>query len=278
MTTSIHQNCDEEDLDLIRRTCSGSLSSLLQVLDKHRSFLYYLYLNWYGIEAVATESLESLQFRITVRLRYRLPHIPVRLWLYQLAVEHLLDSEITLPEQFVHYPLQWRQPLSPNTPDKSRCNLLRFAPFDCRTGVLLSLNRRYRTPFILDSMLRIKPVIGARVLNISLPLYRQRCQKALENALLPIRIRSTRQFSICPCCFQTANASVDQEVRGIASQDVTELLLPTIADWVLPYDVAAFHRPAAWFRRWFIYPAPEIPAVIKLIRGTVRSGRAGLLE
>jgi DNA-directed RNA polymerase specialized sigma24 family protein len=276
MITPNHRDPDEEDLDLARRACAGSIRCLSLLLARHRPLLFYIYFNWCGSEQLANEMIESLQFRVTLRLRYRPAHTTVRLWLYRLAIRHLLESEPSPGEHFVRYPACWRHHLHKTCPsEEDDCSLRRYAPFDCRIAVVLSLTRHVRIPYILDALVGIKPVLGARIMDIPLDVYRQRTARSRENVAVSIHTRSTRHFPLCPSCFRESNSTPDPTFEISKPQAINGMLLPTVTDWLAPNAPLAIDACDSWLRRSFITLHPETPAIVQLLQQDCRNGRIG---
>ena len=262
-----HPDPDQEDVELSRRACSGSIPCLHRLFDKHRPVLFYTFLHWCGSDQLAADMVECFLFKITVRLRYRPAHTTVRLWLYRMAVRHLQETPPSPAEEFVRY-YRRRQHISTGyskfTTDT--CGLRKYAPFDCATALPLALNRNYRVPFILDTLLGIKSLLGARIADLPPAVYRQRAAGAKQQVAAAARIRNARQFPLCPRCFKECNTAVYAERTAIDAQEITGLLLPTIADWQIPAASLTPDTGTFWLKRSFITASPHTPAVLRLIQ------------
>jgi len=271
MFTSFSHYQDEEDELLARQVLEGSTTALSILLNKHRPLLLYIFYHWCGSHGMAGDMVNDLHFKLVVNIGLRPAHTTFRLWLYQQAISYLQQSNISPLEQLIRS--RNRQDGSLYNPSirlndmSSACTACPSASFDCKTATILSLNRPVRIPFIFHTLIGIKPLLGARIMNISRQSFAARVAEAKQQIFEVSKKQSKRTYSLCPFCFKEGNNSLYHDhISTDTHTQLTGIFLPSVKDWLMDLSGTDNDQFIDWLRRSFIQKQPNLLPVCDLLR------------
>ena len=180
-------DADSEERELVRRAQAGNREALEQLITRHQSWIYNIALRMVYLPEDAEDATQEILIKVITKLSTFEGRSRFSTWLYRLVVNHILNLKRGRAEgagwTFRRYGDSLEATPDMDLPDPGTVPadlklLVDEARIGCTTGMLLCLDREQRLVYVLGEIFGITDAIGAELLEISRPNFRQKLARA----------------------------------------------------------------------------------------------------
>lgn len=180
-------DADSEDRELVRRAQGGNREALEQLITRHQGWIYNIALRMVYLPEDAEDATQEILIKVITKLSTFEGRSRFSTWLYRLVVNHILNLRRGRAEDagwtFRRYGDSLDATPDMDLPDPGTVPadlklLVDEARIGCTTGMLLCLDRDQRLIYVLGEIFGVTDAIGAELLEISRPNFRQKLARA----------------------------------------------------------------------------------------------------
>jgi RNA polymerase sigma factor (sigma-70 family) len=180
-------DAESEDLELVRRAQAGNREALEHLITRHQAWIYNIALRMVYLPEDAEDATQEILIKVITKLSTFEGRSRFSTWLYRLVVNHILNLRRGRAEAagwtFERYGASLdgtpdMELPDPNTVPADLKLLVDEARIGCTTGMLLCLDREQRLVYVLGEIFGVTDAIGAELLEISRPNFRQKLSRA----------------------------------------------------------------------------------------------------
>jgi RNA polymerase sigma factor (sigma-70 family) len=180
-------DAESEDLALVRRAQDGSREALESLITRHQAWIYNIALRMVYLPEDAEDATQEILIKVITKLSTFEGRSRFTTWLYRLVVNHILNLKRGRAEAAGWTFSRYGQSLDatpdlelpdPNAVPADLKLLVDEARIGCTTGMLLCLDREQRLVYVLAEIFGVTDAIGAELLEISRPNFRQKLSRA----------------------------------------------------------------------------------------------------
>jgi RNA polymerase sigma factor (sigma-70 family) len=178
---------ESEELELVRRAQAGNREALEHLITRHQAWIYNIALRMVYLPEDAEDATQEILIRVITKLSTFEGRSRFSTWLYRLVVNHILNLKRGRAEAAGWTFSRYGQSLDatpdmelpdPNTVPADLKLLVDEARIGCTTGMLLCLDREQRLVYVLGEIFGVTEAIGAELLEVSRPNFRQKLSRA----------------------------------------------------------------------------------------------------
>jgi len=180
-------DAESEDLALVRRAQDGNREALEHLITRHQAWIYNIALRMVYLPEDAEDATQEILIKVITKLSTFEGRSRFTTWLYRLVVNHILNLKRGRAEAAGWTFSRYGQSLDatpdmelpdPNAVPADLKLLVDEARIGCTTGMLLCLDREQRLVYVLAEIFGVTDAIGAELLEISRPNFRQKLSRA----------------------------------------------------------------------------------------------------
>ncbi len=180
-------DAESEDLELVRRAQAGNREALEHLITRHQAWIYNIALRMVYLPEDAEDATQEILIKVITKLSTFEGRSRFSTWMYRLVVNHILNLKRGRADAAGWTFSRYGESLDatpdmelpdPNTVPADLKLLVDEARIGCTTGMLLCLDRKQRLVYVLGEIFGVTDAIGAELLEISRPNFRQKLSRA----------------------------------------------------------------------------------------------------
>jgi RNA polymerase sigma factor (sigma-70 family) len=183
-------DAESEDRELVRLAQAGNREALERLITRHQAWIYNIALRMVYLPEDAEDATQEILIKVITNLSTFEGRSRFSTWLYRLVVNHILNLKRSRAEgagwTFRRYGDSLDATPDMDLPDPNAVPadlklLVDEARIGCTTGMLLCLDRDQRLIYVLGEIFGVTDAIGAELLEISRPNFRQKLARARQD-------------------------------------------------------------------------------------------------
>ena len=180
-------DAESGDLELVRRAQAGNREALEHLITRHQAWIYNIALRMVYLPEDAEDATQEILIKVITKLSTFEGRSRFSTWMYRLVVNHILNLKRGRADAAGWTFSRYGESLDatpdmelpdPNTVPADLKLLVDEARIGCTTGMLLCLDRKQRLVYVLGEIFGVTDAIGAELLEISRPSFRQKLSRA----------------------------------------------------------------------------------------------------
>ena len=265
----------------------GDSGALEELIGRIQDQVYGLALRMLGFPEDARDATQEILIRVVTRLASFRGESAFMTWVYRVAANHLLNTRKRIAEEKANAIRfgeveAWRAANKPEVhkgDEPEQALLVEEMRLVCLQFVLLFMDRDVRLAFILSEAFEVTSVEGAKIMDVSPEVYRQRLSRGRRRArdFLTRQCSLVNEGNICRCedlvglgikqgWIDAKNLRLaDHPCRKQKDESAREVLS----------ELKEAQRVTELYRSYPEFAAPD--AIVDILKNLVDSGRFGIL-